>query len=101
MVEGKTREGDMTKREFLEKLRQALNGRMSSGTVADNLQYYEDYINTEIRKGRTEEEVLFELGQLSDTLRLLLHNRQERCVCFLCISGGTFLANRFNLYSVV
>ncbi len=52
----------MTKREFLETLRQALNGRMSSGSVMDNLQFYEDYINTEIRKGRPEEEVLAGLG---------------------------------------
>ena len=28
----------------------------------DNVNYYEDYINTEIRKGRTEEEVLESLG---------------------------------------
>lgn len=67
----------MTKREFLEKLRQALNGRMSSGTVADNLQYYEDYINTEIRKGRTEEEVLFELGDPRLIARTIVETRGE------------------------
>lgn len=52
----------MNKQEFLDKLRLALNGRVSAGIVADNIRYYEDYINTEIRKGRSEEEVLSQLG---------------------------------------
>ena len=40
----------------------ALGGKVSSGQLTENLEYYEDYINTEIRKGRSEEEVLSELG---------------------------------------
>lgn len=52
----------MTKQEFLEKLRLALNGRVSSEQLTENMHFYEDYINVEIRKGRTEEEVLAGLG---------------------------------------
>ena len=52
----------MTKREFLESLRLALSGKITSVQLAENLDYYEDYINTEIRKGRDEQEVLSELG---------------------------------------
>lgn len=52
----------MTKQEFLEKLRLALNGKVPGNVVIENLRYYEDYINTEIRKGRSEEEVLDSLG---------------------------------------
>lgn len=52
----------MTKQEFLEKLRLALTGKVSGSVVSENLQYYEDYINTEIRKGKSEEEVLAALG---------------------------------------
>ena len=52
----------MDKQEFVDRLRMALNGRVSPGLVMDNVNYYEDYINTEIRKGRTEEEVLESLG---------------------------------------
>lgn len=52
----------MNKREFLEKLRQALIGRVASSVVAENVKYYEDYINVEVRKGRSEEEVLNQLG---------------------------------------
>ena len=46
----------MTKQEFLEMMRLALNGKVSSGAVMENLRYYEDYINMEVRKGKKEEE---------------------------------------------
>lgn len=52
----------MSKSEFLEKLRLALNGRVAPAVVTENINYYEDYINVEIRKGRSEEEVLAQLG---------------------------------------
>ena len=52
----------MNKQEFIDRLRAALNGRVSPNLVTENVNYYEDYINTEIRKGRTEEEVLETLG---------------------------------------
>ncbi len=40
----------------------ALGGRVNSMQLTENLEYYEEYINTEIRKGRDEGEVLSELG---------------------------------------
>ena len=52
----------MNKQEFIDRLRAELNGRVSPSLVIENVNYYEDYINTEIRKGRTEEEVLQSLG---------------------------------------
>ncbi|MCM1189578.1 MAG: DUF1700 domain-containing protein [bacterium] len=52
----------MEKQEFLEKLRMALNGRLASDVVSDTVSYYEDYINTEVRMGREEEEVMNSLG---------------------------------------
>lgn len=52
----------MDKQEFLDGLRAALQGSVSAGLVMENVNYYEDYINTEIRKGKTEAEVLSTLG---------------------------------------
>ena len=52
----------MTKQEFLEMMRLALNGKVSSSLVMENLRYYEDYINMEVRKGEKEEDVLAKLG---------------------------------------
>ena len=52
----------MDRREFMEKLQRALAGGLSSGMVADNMRFYQEYIDSEISKGRTEEEVLDSLG---------------------------------------
>ena len=52
----------MTKQEFLDRLRMSLHGKIPPGQVVENLQFYEDYINTEIRKGAAEEEVMAGLG---------------------------------------
>ena len=48
----------MTRTEFLVKLRKALSGNISSAQVQENLEYYEQYIDEEIRKGKSEEEIL-------------------------------------------
>jgi len=52
----------MSKQEFVETLRLALSGKMSAEQVAENVNYYEDYINTQIRMGNAEEDVLDKLG---------------------------------------
>lgn len=52
----------MSKQEFIDRLRAALNGRISPNLVIENVNYYEDYINTQIRMGQTEDEVLKKLG---------------------------------------
>ena len=53
---------EMDKNEFIEKLQRTLAGGLNSLQVAENVRYYEDYIATEIQKGKTEEEVLDSLG---------------------------------------
>ena len=52
----------MTRFEFTAQLRKALSGRVNHAAVNENVTYYENYIDTEIRKGRREQEVLEELG---------------------------------------
>lgn len=52
----------MTQSEFLEQLRTALSSSLSAAAVQDNIEYYRGYISDEIRKGKTEEEVLEMLG---------------------------------------
>lgn len=52
----------MTKQEFLESLRTALTGRVSPSAVEENIRYYTDYINTQVRMGKSEEQVISELG---------------------------------------
>ena len=52
----------MSKAEFLDGLRRALSATGSSSLIEENLAYYNNYIDAEISKGRSEAEVLEELG---------------------------------------
>ena len=52
----------MTKNEFMIKLQEALENDLDASAVRDNMNYYSNYIDDEIRKGRSEEDVLEELG---------------------------------------
>ena len=53
----------MNRIEFIDKLQRALAGALSGSQVAENVRYYQEYINGEIQKGRTEEEVIASLGE--------------------------------------
>lgn len=52
----------MTKQEFLRELRIALQGEVSQRAVDEHIRYYENYIIEESRKGKSEEEVIAQLG---------------------------------------
>lgn len=52
----------MNRIEFMEKLQRALAGGLNSRQVTENVRYYQEYIDMEIRKGRNESEVLAGLG---------------------------------------
>ncbi len=52
----------MNRQEFVDRLKVSLSGKVSPGQVEENARYYEDYINTRIRLGETEESVMRELG---------------------------------------
>lgn len=52
----------MNRIEFIEKLQRALAGGLNSNQVTDHVRYYQEYIDMEIRKGKTEAEVLAGLG---------------------------------------
>ncbi len=52
----------MNKNTFLEELRRALAGEVSEDEVRSNIDYYNNYIMDEVKRGRTEAQVLAELG---------------------------------------
>lgn len=66
------KEGSMDRTEFIDKLQRALAGGVNSSRVAENVQYYREYIDVEIRKGRSEAEVLDSLGDPGFWRRALL-----------------------------
>ena len=52
----------MTRFEFSDILRKELSGRVGHATVNENVSYYEKYIDGELKKGRSEQEIMEELG---------------------------------------
>ncbi len=52
----------MTQKEFIDRLKIALTGKVSSGTVQENISYYEQYFAGELRAGRSEEAICASLG---------------------------------------
>lgn len=62
----------MNRAEFLDTLRSQLSGQMHEGKVAAHVRYYEDYIQSQVRSGRNEQDVLAELGDPRLIARTLL-----------------------------
>ena len=52
----------MNREEFLSRLGAALNGEVPASVIQENLNYYDGYIREEAAKGRTEEEIIDEIG---------------------------------------
>lgn len=52
----------MTKNEFLKELREALEGQVPVNEIEDSVLYYRDYFSRQEAAGRTEQEILEELG---------------------------------------
>ena len=73
----------MNRKEFLEILRSQLAGQMQEGKAAAHIRYYEDYIQSQVRGGRSEQEVLQELGDphlIAKTLIKII-NKIESIAC--------------------
>ncbi len=52
----------MNRREFITELRKSMSGSFAPEEIDNTVVYYEDYIDMQIKKGKTEEEVLRALG---------------------------------------
>ena len=52
----------MKRTDFLKDLEKSLDGQVPQEIVVSNLRYYNDYIRSEVKGGRREEDVLLELG---------------------------------------
>lgn len=52
----------MRKEEFLKELERLLSEQLPREAVVENIQYYEKYIDSQIQNGRSEQDVMNELG---------------------------------------
>ena len=68
----------MSKEEFLDTLRKVLARELSESEVADNINYYWNYIEQQIASGKTEEQVLQELGDPRLIARTILQVDREK-----------------------
>ncbi len=66
----------MTKAEFIETLRKSLNGKVDDNELAGNISYYSSYIDSEVRNGRSEQEVIAELGDPRLIARTIIETYQ-------------------------
>ena len=60
----------MTKSEFINQLRECLQGQVSEQNIRESLDFYRDYFYEQEQAGKTEEEILFSLG----SPRLIAHS---------------------------
>jgi len=63
----------MKKHEFISELKEALEHNLDSQTIKEHVDYYEEYIRGEVKNGRSEEDVVNELGDpwaIAKTIRL-------------------------------
>lgn len=68
----------MSRQEFLETLGRALKRELSDAEVADNVRYYENYIDQEIKNGKSEAQVLIDLGDPRLIAKTILQVDQQR-----------------------
>ena len=79
----------MSKREFLSELRQNLEQYLDSRQADSQVAYYQRYIDEQIRNGRTEAEVLTELGDPRMIARTIIDGID---------SGTTYTQNDQEMY---
>ena len=65
----------MNKYEFLTQLEEQLRGFVSNQEVRESIQYYQSYIEEEIRGGRTEEEIFEDIGSANSVAKAIIEAR--------------------------
>ena len=81
----------MNRVEFLEKLRQALEQNVSAQAVRENVEYYNQYISDELRKGRSEQDIMGELGDPWVIARTIIDSEEAK-------NGGEYIYDSPNAY---
>ena len=65
----------MNRYEFLTQLEEQLRGFVSNQEVKDSVSYYQSYIEEEMKAGRTEEEILDDLGSANSIAKAIIEAR--------------------------
>ena len=68
----------MTRHAFISGLREALIGEIPPEEIEENIRFYNNYIDQELRKGRSEEDIFAELGDPRLIARTIMETWQSR-----------------------
>ncbi len=68
----------MNKTEYVQIIEKALAGNVSPQELQDTVAYYRDYIDMEIRKGKSEQEVLDQLGNPRLLVKSIIAAKEQR-----------------------
>lgn len=77
----------MRKTEFLQELRETLDGEVPASVIQSNISYYDQYISQEAAKGRREEEVIEEIGSPRLIARTIIDSSEGAGETF---QGGSY-----------
>ena len=67
----------MTRHEFISRLREALTGEIPPEEIEGNIRFYNNYIDQELQKGRSEAEIFGELGDPRLIARTIMETWQS------------------------
>lgn len=67
----------MRKREFMDELKKALDGNVSTQTYYDTINYYEDYFKKQKEAGKSEEEICSSLGSARLIAKTIMTQRDR------------------------
>ena len=68
----------MKKAEYIQVMEKALVGNVSPQELSDIISYYRDYIDMEIQKGKTEQEVLDMLGNPRHLVKSIIAAKEQK-----------------------
>ena len=94
----------MKKHEFISELKEALQHNMDEQKIKEHVEYYEDYIRNEVNSGRSEEDVVNELGDpwaIAKTIRLSEGMEQQETVYTSEETPSTESKKGFNWKSIL
>ena len=90
----------MTKQEFLDGLRRSLSAGLESGQINEHVRYYSDYIDSKVRMGTPEEEVMASLGEPRWIAKTILGMEEVDAVTEEYVEDDNIENNKYRYFDI-
>ncbi len=90
----------MTKQEFIDGLRRSLSAGLESEQINEHIRYYSDYIDSKIRMGTPEEEVMASLGEPRWIAKTILGMEEVDTVTEEYVEDETAEDNKYRYFNI-